>query len=136
MCTLQIHMQCYDKFFEVIPDDVETAELMVENVIGHVLLELFGGGTVDDVTIRFSPDQHHDLRHCSVQIDAQCADQGSISLPRIESLPYMKEHTKLAIEKSVCSIMRELFVSVKVDSVMLKPSPWDYGSDPALSHSA
>jgi hypothetical protein len=133
MCTLQIQMQCYDKFFEVLPDDVENAELIVENVIGHILLDLFGGGTVDDVTICFSSRLRMGLRHCSVQIRAQCPGQGIIAFPRPESLPYKNENMQLAIEKSICSVMKELFVSVKVDSVLLKPSPWDYGGDPALS---
>jgi hypothetical protein len=135
MCTLQIQMQCYDKFFEVLPDDVENAELIVENVMGHILLDLFGGGTVDDVTICFSSQLRMGLRHCSVQIRAQCSSQGFIALPRLELLPHIKENIKLAIEKSIYSVMKELFVSVKVDSVLLNPSPWDYGGDPALSRS-
>jgi hypothetical protein len=135
MCTLQIQMQCYDKFFEVLPDDVENAELIVENMMGLILLELFGGGTVDDVTICFSSRLRMGLRHCSVQIRAQCASQGFVALPRLGPLTHIKESMKQAIEKSISSIMRELFVSVKVDSVLLDPSPWDYEGDPALTHS-
>jgi hypothetical protein len=49
MCMLQISMQCYDKFFEVLPEDVETAELTVENIMAHILLDLFGEGTVESL---------------------------------------------------------------------------------------
>ncbi len=56
MDILQIHVQCYDKFFEVSPDEVENAELTVEDVVSQVLLDLFGEGTVDEVTICFSPN--------------------------------------------------------------------------------
>ncbi len=129
MCMLQISMQCYDKFFEVLPEDVETAELTVENIMAHILLDLFGEGTVDDVSICFSSSLRMGLRHCSVRIRAQCSSQYDLAPPHV------KENIKLTIEESICSVMKELFVSVKVDSVMLNPSPWDYGSDPALSHS-
>ena len=101
MCDVQIQLQCYDRFF-------------------------FGGGTVDDVTIRFSSSLRMGLQHCSIQIHAQCSCQCFVLQPCTE------EKMNLAIEKSLCSMLKELFVSVKVDSVMLNPSPWDYGNDLAL----
>jgi hypothetical protein len=126
MCDIQIQLQCYDRFFEVSSDEVEFAELAVEEIVSHVLLDLFGGGTVDDVTIRFSASLRMGLQHCSIQIHAQCSCQ------RFVLLPCTKEKMNLAIEKSLCSMLKELFVSVKVDSVMLDPSPRDYGND--LAH--
>src|SRR5438105_9841861 len=117
MCILQIHLQSYDRFFEVLPGEVENAELTVEDVVSHVLLDLFGGGTVDDVTIRFSSSLRMGLQHCSIQIHAQCSCQCFVLQPCTE------EKMNLAIEKSLCSMLKELFVSVKVDSVMLNPSP-------------
>ncbi len=54
MCMLQIHMQCYNGFFEVAPEEKEHAELFVEDTVSHILFDLFGGGIVDDVTIQFS----------------------------------------------------------------------------------
>ncbi len=128
MCNLQIYVQCHDKFFEVLPDEVENTELMVEHIVSHVLLDLFGEVTVDDVTIRFSPGLRMDLHHCSIQIHAQCSYQSFALLPRT------KENMVLAVEKRLCSILKELFVSVKVDSVMLRLSSWDQGNDSALLH--
>ena len=29
MCTLEMHMQCYDRFYEVVPNEKEHAELAV-----------------------------------------------------------------------------------------------------------
>lgn len=130
MCILQIHMQCYDRFFEVLPEEVENAELTVEDGVSHVLLDLFDEGTVDDVSIRFSSNLRMGLQHCFIQIRAQCSCQNFALLPRT------KENMKSAVEKSICSLLRELFGSVNVDSVMLSPAPWDYGNDLALSHSA
>jgi hypothetical protein len=126
MCILQVHVQCYDRFFEVSPDEVENAELMVEDVVSRVLLDLFSGGTVDDVAIRFSPNLHMGLKHCSIQIHAQCACQCFTLLPRT------KENMELAIEERMCSLLRELFVSVSVDNVTLAPSSRGVEDDPIL----
>lgn len=51
MCILQICAQCSGKFFEVSPDETETAELMLEDMMSRLLLVLFSGGTMDEVTI-------------------------------------------------------------------------------------
>ncbi len=123
MCILQIHAQCYDRFFEVVPGEVENAELTVEDVMSHILLDLFDEGTVDEVTIRFSSNLHLGLHHCSIQIHAQCACQSFTLLPRT------KENMELAVENSISSILRELFGSVKVDNVTFSPAPWDLGYD-------
>jgi len=128
MDTLQIHVQCYDQFFEVSPDEVENAELAVEDVVSQVLLFLFGEGTVDEVTICFSPNPRMGLQYCSIQIRAQCPSQSFSLLPRT------KEHIQSAVEKSIASLLKELFVSVNIDSVMLSPLPQLYGSDPAPSY--
>jgi hypothetical protein len=127
MCFLQIHVQCYDKFFEVLPEEVENAELAVEDVVSQVLLELFGEGTVDEVTICFSPNLRMGLRHCSIQIRAQCPCE-SFSL-----FPNTKEHIKSAVENRMGSLLKELFVSVNIESVMLSSLPQYYGGDPAPS---
>jgi hypothetical protein len=123
MCILQIHAQCYDRFFEVFPGEVENTELTVEHAMSHVLLDLFDEGTVDDVTILFSSNLHMGLQHCSIHIHAQCACQ-SFTL-----LPPTKENMELAVENSISSILRELFGSVNVDNVTFSPSPWDLGFD-------
>lgn len=109
MCNLQINVQCHDKFFEVSPNEVEGAELAVEETVSHVLLNLFGEAIVDDVTILFSPGLRMGLQHCSIQIDAQCSYRSFVSPPPT------KANIERAVEKSLCSILKELFGSVKVD---------------------
>jgi len=42
---------------------------------------------------------------------------------------------RLAVEKNMSSLLKELFGAVQVDSVTLSPAPADYKSDPALSQS-
>jgi len=127
MCVLQMYVQCSNKFFEVSPDEVENAELMVEDVVSRVLLDLFDEGIVDDVAIQFSSNMRKGLQYCSIQIRARCACQHFALLPRTQA------NIKLAVEKNMGSVLRELFGWVNVDSVTLSPSPKDDESDTPLS---
>jgi hypothetical protein len=119
MCTLQAHMQCYDRFFEVFSDEVEYNELMIENAVSQLLLDFFDEVMVD-VTMIFTPHVHMGLQHCSIQMQAQCEYQNVASLPRT------KENIELTVENSMCSLLRELFGSVIVDNVTFNPFPWNY----------
>lgn len=125
MGKLQIYVQCHDKFFEVIPDEVESAELAVEDAVSRVLLDLFDEGIVqvDDVTIHFSPDLATGLQYCSIQLHAQ------YSYESFASLPYTKEDIERTVEVSIRPILKELFGSVKVESVIFSLAPWEIGND-------
>lgn len=127
MYTLQIHAQCFNKFFEVSPDEKENAELVVEDMMSQILLVLFGGGTMDEVTIDFSSSPRVSLLSCSIQILAHCSCQ------HFAFSSCTKEYMQHIVEKSTRSLLRELFGSVKVDSVVLSPSASDSENDPALS---
>jgi hypothetical protein len=127
MCELEMQVQCCDKFFEISPYEVESTELVVEEAVSSVLLYLFGTGIVDDVAIRFSPLVHKGLRQCSIQIQAQCSCQQFTLFPRT------KKNMELAVEKSMQTLLKELFGSVNVKCVTMRPAPWEVGSDPAIS---
>lgn len=128
MCMLKMQAQCSDKNFEISPYEVENTELVVEEAVSSVLLYLFGTGTVEDVSIRFSPLRHNGLRQCSIQVQAHCSCQQFTLLPRT------KRNMELAVEKSMRTILRELFGSVQVECVTMRPAaPWEVGSDPALA---
>jgi hypothetical protein len=128
MCKLKMQVQCCDKNFEVSPYEVESTAFAVEEAVSSVLIYLFGAGTVDDVAIRFSTRRHNGSRQCSIHIQAQCFCQQFTLYPRT------KKNMELAVEKSMQTLLRELFGSVKVESVTMKPAfPWEIGSDPALS---
>jgi len=119
MCTLQAHMQCYDRFFEVFSHEVEHNELIIENVVSQLLIDFFDEVMVD-VNIIFSPRVQMGLQHCFIHIHAQCESQMGTSIPgHIENI-------ELIVENKMCSILRELFGSVIVDSVTFIPSPWGY----------
>lgn len=115
MCTLQAHMQCYDRFFEVYTNEVEYSELMIENAVSQLLLEFFDEVMVD-VNIIFSPHVQMGLLHCSIHIQAQCECQSDASFT------HSQENIELTLENNLCSILRELFGSVIVDGVILIPS--------------
>ena len=119
MCTLQAHLQCYDRFFEVFSNEIEYNELMIENAASQLLVDFFDEVMVD-VTIIFSPHPQLGLQHCSIQIQAQGECKTSASLPRT------KDNIELTVENSISSILRELFGSVIVDSVTFNPSSRNY----------
>ncbi len=127
MCILQISMQCYDRFFEIALDEKENAELFVEDIVGHVLLDLFGEGIVDDVTIQFVSGLPIGLYSYSIFIHAQCACEGFVSFP------HSQEDMKRAIKQSISSIFKELLVTVKFDTLRLHPSRWECRHDAGLS---
>jgi hypothetical protein len=119
MCRLEMHVECSDTFFEVLPNEVEYAELAVEDGVSRVLLDLFGGGMVDDVTTRFSCNPQTGLQQCAVSIHAQYFCQSFILFPRT------REHMRRAVENSICSLLRELFVSARISTTTFSPSSYD-----------
>jgi len=127
MCILQMYVQCYDLFLEVLPEEAENAELIVEHLVSQVLLDLFDGGTVDDVTICFSPGLRMGLYHCTIQIRAQCSYQSFVLLPRTQ------ENMQFTVQKRICSMLKELFGSVHVDSTTFSLTSSDEETDPAAS---
>jgi hypothetical protein len=127
MCILQMYVQCYDLFLEVLPEEAENAELIVEHLVSQVLLDLFDGGTVDDVTICFSPGLRMGLYHCTIQIRAQCSYQSFVLLPRTQ------ENMQFTVQKRICSMLKELFGSVHVDSTTFSLTSSDEKTDPAAS---
>ena len=127
MSILQIHMQSDGRILEVLPEEVENAELAVEDVVCQVLLELFGGGSVDDVSIQFSPASRR-TRQCSIQVHAQCSYQSFTLGPRTS------ENMELAVERRIRPIMTELFGRLKVECVILTPSSRYRENGPAVQH--
>jgi predicted TIM-barrel fold metal-dependent hydrolase len=124
MCLLHISAQSDDRFFEVSSEEVGNAVSIVEDAVRHVLIYLFSEGKVDDVKIHFASRRRRGLQHCAIQIHAQCSCQ------RFERLPRTRENMEIAVENSLAILLREIFGSVTVGRVTLKPVPSGY--DPAL----
>ena len=119
MSTLKANMQCYNRFFEVFSHEVVQNELMIENIVSQLLLDFFDEVMVD-VNIIFSTRVQMGLQHCFIHIQAQCDNQICASLPDPNA------YIELSVENKMCTILRELFGSVIVDSVTFIPSSWDY----------
>ena len=111
----EIYVQCSDRFFEVSPHEVENAELMVEDLVSRVLLDLFGEGTIEEVTIRFSSQRSSGLQQCSIYIRANCAWQDFTRRPRT------KVHMERSLEIELSSLLREIFGHVKVNARIISP---------------
>jgi len=118
MCLIHIHTWSHGRIFEVLPGEVEHTELTVEDAVSRVLLDFFGEVTVDEVTVHFSSRSEgsgEGQRECSIQVQAQCSYESCVLLP------CTREYIELAIGKSVSSVLKELFASVQVDSVVVQP---------------
>ena len=56
---IRISIQCPDRFTEMPVNDLEHAELAVEDSVGLLLMELFGGTIlVDDVTVQYASSEY------------------------------------------------------------------------------
>jgi len=114
---MEIQALCDKRFSEILAEEVESAELAVEDGMSQVLLNLFGEGMVDEVSICFA-NQCRGLQDCSVQIRAQSPCHCFTPFPRAE------DRIEFAIEKSIGALLRELFFSVNIASVTLSHAPW------------
>jgi hypothetical protein len=77
MFLIQIHAQSVDRFFEVLPGEKENAELMVEDLVSHILLEHFDEVIVDRVTVDLSRDQAKEQFYWSIFGEAYCPSSSS-----------------------------------------------------------
>jgi len=118
MSLLHIHAQSYGRFFEILPEEGENAELAVEDLVSHVLLELFGEASVEveEVTIAFSPLSRLGQRDCSLHIRAHCSPE-SFTLS-----PCSEEYMRAVIAESIYSSLREFLGSVTIESISLEPA--------------
>jgi hypothetical protein len=116
MWSLQMNMQCSGRFLEVLPDEVESAELSIENGVSHILMALFDEVLMEEVRVCFSRDPRMDLPCYIVQIGAECDRQYSSS-------PFSTwEHIKRAIAQDVAALLKELFGIVDVEAITMQPS--------------
>ena len=123
MYICKVHAQCGARFSEILSDNLKSIELIVEEMMGHVLADLFGVSAVDDVSISFAPYTCLKLKRYFIRIHAQCAYEDFILRPRTE------EHIKEAIGRNIGARLRELFLAAEVDTIALEPAPWDYGME-------
>ena len=114
MYIIQIYMECVEKFSEILPNDVEYAELVVEDLVSHILLDFFTEAIIDEVSISFSSDSLKEQQPSFIRINAQCSNRIS------QLLPNDVENMELALEASLSCVLVELLGSVNVNKVEIK----------------
>jgi hypothetical protein len=122
MYFIEIDVRCADQFSEVLPDELEHAELMVEDLVGQILLDLFEEVNVDEVTINWPTHPPIEQPYSSIHIQAHCS-----SAPLLDSDAL--EHKELVLEERISYALMELFGTVYVDRVSIRLPPvlmtWD-----------
>ncbi len=111
--AVRIRAQCLSQYTEVLPDELLSAEVLVEVQVGQVLLNLFELVTMKDVSLRFFSASPMERRRCSIQVNAQCQSS-------FDSLqPQVLERMELTIEDAISGILLELFGVVIIDEVSI-----------------
>ncbi len=113
MFQVHIDAECADIHMEVLPDEVETTEFMIEELVGQLLLEHFDEVVVDEVTISFSPRSPEGQHHCTIHLRAHCLGKSSLSSP--DEL----ERVTLVVEERMSSALVELFGTVHMGQVTI-----------------
>src|SRR5205823_9845373 len=111
MCLIDIGMQCLERYFEVLSEDVEDTELTIEELVSKVLLDLFGDVIIHLVTASFSSDKQTREQFCSIRVRAECPNVSLVLFP--QRLARME----LAIEDNVSCPLLQLFETVIVENV-------------------
>jgi hypothetical protein len=57
MYTIYIRVRCPQRCAEMLPDNLEQAEVVVEAQVSQALLELFGAVIVEDVSMTYIPTE-------------------------------------------------------------------------------
>ena len=110
---LQISVRCANRFMEVTLDELESAELAVEDGVGTVLLDIFETVAIDEVSISFTLDQGVEHQMCTIRIDVWCP------FSPVPVHPHELENIEFAVEDRIGCVLAELFGEVIVDEVRI-----------------
>ena len=118
MCVFDIQVQFQSGLAEVLPGDVEKTELAIEDVMGHVLLKLFDGGVVEDVTLQRAPGPQTRRSRYLVQIRVHCPCQQFVLFPRTQ------ENMRSEMQKKTYRMLKELLTPIEVETITRVAAPW------------
>lgn len=116
MHTLHIDAQYYGRVSEIFPEEQENVELMIEDAASLVLADLFEEAIVDDISVSFSSPSHTGYREGTIHIQAQCTLESFTLVPR------SAEYIQLAVEDSICAILKELLGPVTIQRLLMERS--------------
>jgi len=114
-----------NKFHEMLPGELESAELLLEEVSSLILLDLFDEVIADDVTLRYG--------------QISCAEGCSMSLRffcpacTLKTCSWSVEELKAAVEEQIGCALGELFGKVIAENVTIR---WEGEQENTLLRSA
>jgi hypothetical protein len=117
MWMLKMNIQSSARFLEILPDEVESTELSIENGVSQVLLAHFDSVAMDEVRLYTVPGSNGGLHCYLIQIGAQC---GTVSSP---SFFHNEDHLKRIIARDVSALLKDLFGRVSVEGITMHPTP-------------
>ena len=113
MYVFDMYLECPDRFSEVLREELDAAELTVEQLVSQILLNYFGMVFIEDVSIHLSSGRSVQRTECFIHIFAQCLD---LFLPSIEA---NLDEIELVLENNISCVLIELFGAVNVEKVMV-----------------
>ena len=116
MRKVQMCVRCAETFVELLPEDVTDAELQIEQLVSHILLEFFEVVAIDEVSITLSPglDPTEGQPEHLLLIRAQCENMAPPFLTHDE------EYLELSLEGSISCALVELLGTIGVDEVTVR----------------
>lgn len=117
MYNVQIHIQCVERFSEILLDDKANTEDLFEDLIRHILLEFFVVAIIDRISIHCLPDSAEGLKLFFLQMTARCA---SATYPL---LPEELMDLELLLEDRMSCALLELVGRVDVENVSIGHPP-------------
>lgn len=125
MYSLQMNLCGLNKFHEMLPGELEGAELMLEEVSSLTLLDLFDEVIAEDVTLRYG--QFPCVEGCSMSLRFFCPAR------TLKTRSWSVEELETAVKEQISCALGELFGKVIVENVALQ---WEDEEDNILPLSA
>jgi hypothetical protein len=101
MYRITLDLLCLNSYSEVLPDEKESTETLVGDLIAHVLEDLFGMVPINEITVTCSPLFACQLSYSVLQAQAIC----SADLREVDSLATVE----MRLEGIICCLLLELF---------------------------
>jgi len=114
MCLVEMNIFCYDRLPEDLSDELEHIELLVKEIVHHILLSFYKKARFGEVIVTPSSLPTERQHMYTIRIRALCShdawcteDSGKI---------------ELTLEEKISVVLMELFEAVEIEQVIIKPT--------------
>ena len=116
MRKVQMSVRCAETFVELLPDDMTEAELQIEQLVSHILLEFFEVVAIDEVSLTHSlaADAAAGQPEHLLVIRARCENMAP------PFLTHNDESLELSLEGGISCALVELLGTIGVDEVAIR----------------